>query len=189
MNLLDKKMIPQKASYHFYICDSYFEFLCYSIRSSKSFGVTNFVDNHFITTSDIDSGLVMSNSPIYNRRTLASVMTHELTHTLIREKTGYFTYYFLDTWKNEGICDYVANETSFPYAEGITLMKAGKIHDSYSFKYFTYFMRVKYLIEAEKMSIDDILEKGINEAETDKRMLAWVKNVSNLNNELYDFKF
>ncbi len=64
----------------------------------------------------------------------------------------------LPTWINEGYCDYVAHESSFPEAQGLRLIAAGKQDPSGSFQYFIYRQMIRYLIEDRHFSFQEIVD-------------------------------
>ena len=62
----------------------------------------------------------------------------------------------------EGYCDYVANETSYPFQAGVTRVLANHPTFDASFRYFQYYAAVRYLIEMEKKNFVDIVEHAEN---------------------------
>ncbi len=66
-----------------------------------------------------------SRAPAHNTRTPSSVVAHEITHNLIRNRLGVLRGVMLPAWVAEGYCDYVAQESSFPESEGLRLLASG----------------------------------------------------------------
>ena len=63
------------------------------------------------------------------------VMAHEISHGLIRHRLGLLRGIRLPDWVDEGYCDYLVHESSFPEAEGLRLMASGQSHPSSAFRY------------------------------------------------------
>ena len=73
------------------------------------------VTNHvFIASADFTSNVAHRNASDFNKRALSSVIAHEITHGLIRNRLGLLRGLRLAEWENEGYCDFVAQESSFP---------------------------------------------------------------------------
>jgi hypothetical protein len=120
-----------------------------------SFPVT---DNVFVFDADLVRDLSRSSTPVHNRRTFSSVAAHEITHGLVRHRLGVIRGMFLRGWINEGYCDYVARESSFPEDEGIRALREGKEEASPSFQYFVYRQMVRHLVEDRHRSFDEIVQ-------------------------------
>ena len=67
----------------------------------------------------------------------------------------------LPTWKNEGYCEYIAGDSTITYEEGVKLWKENPNVDS-AYRYFKYHMMVKYLLETEKLSIEDVFKSDFD---------------------------
>ena len=68
----------------------------------------------------------------------------------------------IKTWKEEGYCEYIAEESSFGFEKGLNLFMQEKKVTGNSYDYFKYRLYVQYLIDFKKMSIDEIFEKKFN---------------------------
>jgi hypothetical protein len=137
----------------------------YTFLSNKAFGSfansVPLVDNILINKSDAAHDLVFLNRPQHNKRSLSGVIAHEVTHLFIRKKVGVLRASLMPTWKNEGYCEYVAGDTTITYEEGIILWKADPNNDS-KYRYFKYQMMVKYLLETERLSIEEVFNRDFN---------------------------
>ncbi|MBA3273406.1 MAG: hypothetical protein H0T11_05985 [Chthoniobacterales bacterium] len=80
--------------------------------------------NIFIADGDPAQNLAHSRNDQHNTRTFSTVVAHEITHGLIKHRLGFFRSFALPTWIAEGYCDYIAQESSFPEAEGLQLLAA-----------------------------------------------------------------
>jgi hypothetical protein len=112
-------------------------------------------NNVFINRSDAQSDLVFRSAPANNQRSLSGVIAHETTHLLIRKRLGYIRNVVLPAWKKEGYAEYIAGETTLDYETGIRMWKANP-NDGTGYQYFKYYMLVKYLLEHEKVSVDEL---------------------------------
>jgi hypothetical protein len=60
----------------------------------------------------------------------------------------------------EGYCDFVAQDGSFPEAEGLALLAAGKDDSSSSFRYFKYRQSVRYLMQNRQLSFQQLVDSA-----------------------------
>ena len=90
-----------------------------------------------------------------NERQLTSLLSHETAHVFAR-KSGLVNFR-TPTWKEEGICEYVAGESSFPVQEGWQHFLAGETVNSHSYDYFLYRVAVTYLHDVEGLSFSAIV--------------------------------
>jgi hypothetical protein len=125
-----------------------------------SFPVT---DNIFVRAADLVHDVALGNASIHNRRGFSSTVAHEITHGLIRHRLGVIATMFLRSWVNEGYCDYVARESSFPAGEGLQRLREGHEDPSASFRYFVYREMVRHVIEDQHYSFDEIVKRAGDE--------------------------
>jgi hypothetical protein len=137
----------------------------YAFLSNKAFrsfaNSVPFINNIVINKSDVARDLVFLNRPQHNQRSLSGVIAHEVTHLLIRRRLGNLRASWLPTWKNEGYCEYIAGDTTITYEEGARLWKEDP-NDDAKYRYFKYQMMVKYLLETEKLSIEDVFNRDFD---------------------------
>ncbi|HKP48172.1 MAG TPA: hypothetical protein VJT50_16345, partial [Pyrinomonadaceae bacterium] len=144
-----------QVSRRIFLTNSHAMYSFLSHKAYKSFANSvPFLNNIFLNKSDVASDLVFLNRPEHNKRSLSGVIAHEVTHLFIRRKVGTFRASAMPTWKNEGYCEYIAGDTTVSYEEGVQLWKASPGDDS-KYRFFKYQMMVKYLLETEKLSIED----------------------------------
>ena len=108
--------------------------------------------NVFINDADVDQDLVFPNAPEYNKRSMSGVVSHEITHLLIKKKFGYLKNVTLPSWKKEGYCEYIGGGSTLDHETGVRLWKATP-KDGTGYQYFKYYMMVKYLLENEKQTV------------------------------------
>ena len=126
-------------------------------------------NNVFINKSDTASDLVFRNAPAYNQRSLSGVIAHEVTHLLIRKRYGYWRNLMMPTWKKEGYAEYVAGASTLDYETGVRMWKANP-RDGTGYQYFKYYMLVKYLLEHDKLTVDDLFNRDFDLQSLEERV-------------------
>lgn len=127
-------------------------------------------NNVFINKSDLAKDLVFRNAPANNERSLSGVLAHETTHLLIRKKFGYWRNLIMPTWKKEGYAEYVAGGSTLPYETGVKMWRANP-QDGTGYQYFKYYMLVKYLLEHDKLSVNDLFNREIDVQSLEEKVL------------------
>jgi len=127
--------------------------------------------NVFINDADVGQDLVFRKAPINNQRSLSGVVAHEVTHLLIRKKFGYVKNVTMPAWKKEGYCEYVAGGSTLDYETGVRLWKANP-GDGTGYQYFKYYMMVKYLIETEKLTVEELFTRDIDRTALEAKVLS-----------------
>ena len=159
--LLEKSELLKKGtSQDIFICNGYSEFTFFALMSRKAFGVNYAISqNIFISKSSISQNYTLRNGKENNKRTLSGVIAHETVHSLLENKLGLLKYKFLPSWKNEGYCDFIANESSFNNQKGINeICNDNENTNIPSFKYFKYRMITEYLFEQRKVTLEKFLD-------------------------------
>jgi hypothetical protein len=147
---------PQKRM-KVYLTGSYEVYSFYALNARKGFGAYN-SSGIFIAPSSTHADSVWIASGLYKRRRLSGVIAHELVHSYLRERLGFISYKFLlPEWKNEGLADYVADESSFPMDKGLAALQNGKEYDSPSFRYFQYRLITAFVLREKRMSLSEFL--------------------------------
>jgi hypothetical protein len=145
-----------------FLTNSHGMYLFLSNKAFRSFANSvPFINNILINKSDVADDLVFLNRPVHNKRSLSGVIAHEVAHLFIRKKVGTVRSSLMPTWKNEGYCEYIAGDSTITYQEGVKLWKANPT-DDLNYRYFKYHMMVKYLIEREKLSIEDVFNRDFD---------------------------
>ena len=164
-NLLKKSELFQKAtSQDIFICNGYSEFTFFALLSRKAFAVNYPISqNIFISKSSISQNYILRNGKENNKRTLSGVIAHETVHSLLENKLGLLKYKLLPSWKNEGYCDFIANESSFNKQKGVKeICNDTENTDIPSFKYFKYRMITEYLFEERKVTLEKFLDEDFD---------------------------
>jgi len=74
--------------------------------------------------------------------------------------TSFASLLMMPAWKKEGYAEYIGGET-LSYDAGVKLWKANP-KDATGYQYFKYMMLVKYLLETEKLSVDDLFNRDFD---------------------------
>jgi len=127
-------------------------------------------NNIFINKSDLAKDLVFRRAPANNERSLSGVIAHETTHLLIRKRYGYWRNLTMPAWKKEGYAEYVAGGSTLAYETGVKMWKENP-QDGTGYQYFKYYMLVKYLLEQDKLSVDDLFNGDFDLAALEERVL------------------
>ena len=129
-------------------------------------------NNILVNRSDVAADRVYLDRPIRNNRSLSGVIAHEITHLLIRERYGVArSVLSIPTWKNEGYCEYIAVDTTITFEDGVKLWREDPQDDS-KYAYFKYHQMVKYLLDDEKISVDDLFTRDFDLKELEARVFA-----------------
>lgn len=138
-----------------------YAFLSHKAYDSLAHSVP-FVDNVFINKTDIHAELVYVNRPQDNSRSLSDVIAHETAHLFVRKRYGTVPSMLMPTWKVEGYCEYVAGESTVPLDEGIRRWRESPADDT-GFRYTKYHLMMKHLLENEKLSVEEVFDRDLDE--------------------------
>jgi len=127
--------------------------------------------NVFINKADVGRDLVFRDAPENNQRSLSGVVSHEITHLLIRNKFGYLKNLTTPVWKREGYCEYVSGGSTLDYETDVRLWKA-KPQDATGYQYFKYYLMVKYELETEKLTVEELFTRDIDTAALEAKVLS-----------------
>ena len=164
-NLLKKSELFKKGtSQDIFICNGYNEFTFFALLSRKAFAVNYPISqNIFISKSSISQNYILRNGKENKKRTLSGVIAHETVHSLLENKLGLLKYKLLPSWKNEGYCDFIANESSFNKQKGVKeICNDSENKDITSFKYFKYRMITEYLFEERKVTLEKFFDEDFD---------------------------
>ena len=128
-------------------------------------------NNIFINEADVAKDQVYRKAPAYNTRGLSEVVAHEVTHLLIREKFGYVKNITMPVWKKEGYAEYVGGGTTLDPVSGARMWKANPQNDR-GYQYFKYYLLVKYLLDHDKLTVEDLFTRDFDQRELEARVLS-----------------
>lgn len=158
-----------------FICNSHglYAFLSLYVGSNsfaKGYPVLP-TSNVFVNKSDVAHDLVFRGARADRERSLSGVIAHEVTHLLVREKFGYLKNLTLPAWKQEGYSEYVAGGTLLDYGTGARRWRENPADDS-GYRYFKYYMLVKYLIDVKKLSVEEVFTRGFDVRSLEREVLS-----------------
>lgn len=125
--------------------------------------------NVFINEADVSRDLVFRKAATGSQRSLSGVISHEITHLHIRNKFGYLRNFTMPSWKKEGYCEYVAGGSTLDYESGVKLWKANP-NDGTGYQYFKYYLTVKYLLETDKVTVEDLFNRDIDQTQVEGKV-------------------
>ena len=170
--LYNSELFKKGISQDIFICNGYIEFTFFALMSRKAFAVNYPIfQNIFISKSSVLQNYILRNGKENNKRTLSGVIAHETVHSLLENKLGLLKYKLLPSWKNEGYCDFIANESSFNEQKGLTNICNDEVNsESASFKYFKYRKITQYLFEERKITLEKFLNDDFEMDEINKNL-------------------
>ena len=171
---LEKSQLYDKETMqNIFISDSFTFYKFLSLGRPDSFGITNpIVGNIRINKVDIADDLVFRDSTEFSQRSLSNVIAHEVTHNLVRNKFGAVkSFVSIPKWKNEGYSEYVAGETMLTFEEGVRRWRESP-NDSSGYNYFMYQQMVKYLLDDQKISVQELFSQSFDEKEVETKTFA-----------------
>jgi hypothetical protein len=174
--LLAAAPLPQPSATHrLYLTESYREYRLFSPAAADAFGITYpLIDSSFLAVSDPVHDLILRDGKTFNRRPLSAVIAHESSHTVLAKHFGELRMLFVPSWKAEGYCDYVAGGHSVgDDAAGLRLLAGGTIPAA-SLEYFRGYLRMKYLLEGQRMTVDQIFAQHFETQPLDREATAWL---------------
>lgn len=171
-----KSELYKPLEYKFAFCSSYKKYSFLSNIYYESFAITKpITDFIIITKTNIEENEVISKKGVNNVRKLTSLLVHEMTHILINDHYR-FKRFKIPKWKQEGYCEYIANESSFDEEEGINNFKNNLTNNSPSYTYFKYRLYITYLMNIKELSFVQIVEKDINIDELSDEIRLYLNN-------------
>ncbi|MGB1219676.1 MAG: hypothetical protein ACPG4W_07840, partial [Flavobacteriales bacterium] len=164
------QLIEQSAYYKpehqqkLFFCSGFTEFSFFALGSRKAFAVNYPISQRiFLSKTSIHNNQSFRNGEQQNRRSLSGVIAHETTHSMLENHFGFLAYKLLPTWKNEGYCDYIAQDSSFDEMEGLKAICDNKEpKDNHSFNYLKFRLLTKYCFEHLKLNTNNFFASDID---------------------------
>ena len=128
-------------------------------------------NNVFVNKPDVSRDLVFRDAQEYRERSLSGVITHEVAHLLVRKKFGHLRNLMLPAWKREGYGEYVAGGSLLDQETGVRKWKENPADDT-GYRYFKYYMLVKYLIDVKKLSVEDMFTRDFDVQVLEREVLS-----------------
>ena len=166
--LMKSPIYDKDANQRVFLTESHGLYKFFTISDYSFASTIPVIENIRINKTNIDEDLVLRNTKEPNKRSLSGVIAHEVMHNQISRKYGLATYLRIPTWKDEGYSEYIAGETTLSFEEGVKLWKEDE--KSPHLAYFKYHQMVKYLLEIEKISVEDLFEKDFDQEELEQKI-------------------
>lgn len=164
---LNDESVPRNV----YLCQSR---AMYAFLSNKAYRSSAnsipLIDNILVNRSNVAGDFIYPSRASFRPRSLGRTIAHEVTHLLIRKRYGYLKTALMPAWKKEGYCEYVGGETNVDYETGVRLWRANP-QDAVGYAYFKYYMMVKYLLEVERLSVDELFQRSFDAKELEAKVL------------------
>lgn len=170
--LMKSDLYDSEIDQNLFICSSFNEFTFFALLSRKAFAVNYpITQNIFLSKSSISENFIFRNGTNNNKRTLSGVIAHETTHSLLENYLGTIKYKLLPNWKNEGYCDFIANESSYNEQEGIIeICNEREDMKNPSFKYYKYRLFTNHLLQEKKISVEKFLDDDFDLEKLNKEL-------------------
>lgn len=172
------QIYQEQQTFRIFLCNNNALYTFLSPLSRYSFANTQPSGNIFLANVDLVSDTVTPRNAKY-RRTFVGVASHEICHVMIRRAFGLWTAYSSPKWLNEGYCDHIARESTFPEEEGDDLLSQGKEAEISSFKYFVYRRMVEFCLTEQDRNIIELFSDTPSEKDIRDRTQKWVSRTSN----------
>jgi hypothetical protein len=151
-----------RMSHRLFLCDSSLRWRLLAPTCRGAFGATHAAvlrRNTILSRTDVAANLVFRDAAHHDRRPLSAVIAHERIHALMDRHLGDLACLSIPDWKKEGYCEYIGGSPSFGIDEGKRLIRQGRVEDSGPFRYFRYWLMVKYLMDIERVGIDEVVAR------------------------------
>ena len=163
-----------KKKFEIFICNSKELYTFFGPLVRDTFGF--FYLNTIIAHADLETNMAKAYRANHNTRSFTSVATHEICHEMIRDKFGFLSSHTKPKWLQEGYCEYIAKESSFPENLGYEMIAKGKADKSNSFKYFEYRKMVEFYLDKKGYTIGELFSSPPSESDARNQMRNWLSN-------------
>lgn len=163
-----------KKKFKIFICNSKALYTFLGPLSRDGFGFIYL--NIIIAHADLETNMAKAYRAKHNTRSFTSVATHEICHKMIRDKFGFLSGHTKPKWLQEGYCEYIAKESTFPENLGYEMIAKGKADKSNSFKYFEYRKMVEFYLDKKGYTIEQLFSSPPSESDARNQMRNWLSN-------------
>ena len=164
----------EKQAFQIFLCNSKPLYTFFSPFSRSSFGHTNVFSNIIIADANLDTNIATAFRSEHNERSFTGVATHEIGHEMIKDEFGVLSAYRAPKWVNEGYCEYISGESSFPERQGIEIISKGEAEKSNSFKYFEYRKMVEFCLNERNTTIKELFSTPPSEQDVRNQTRQWL---------------
>lgn len=150
------------------LCNSTNEFLWKAlVWDDKNQGVTRHLFEHTV----INRSSIKENRMIdFENSTLSDVIIHEICHIYLSKRLSKIKVFFLESWKNEGYCEYISEHSTLDIEKGLSLFMTNNKteiektdNDKILYFYFTSRLKTDYLLGYKKVPFDEFIDTEYDE--------------------------
>ena len=145
----------EKQEFRIFLCNSKPLYTFFTPLHRSSFGRADLSSNIIVANTNLDTNIATAFRNEHNERTFVGVATHEIGHVMIKDHFG-LSAYRSPKWLNEGYCEYISGESSFPERQGIEIISRGEAEKNDSFKYFEYRKMVEFCLDERGATIKEL---------------------------------
>lgn len=179
-----------KKNIRIIFCSNHKKFRLFNTIGQNCLGITySFFNSAIIICNKTDfiSNLIEGGAKEYNTDSIIDIVIHELTHAYLTKYVACINRLVVPLWKEEGICQCIAASCTYDIDKGVHNFLNDISDSSGSYKYFTFYLSVTYLLDIENKSIDEIFKDKRNLIEIrnsikhydEKTVINWMKKTDN----------
>lgn len=166
--LSDKGIDPSDFDVNLILCNSTNEFLWKAlVWDANNQGITRHLfDNIVINKSSIKENKMEG----FENSSLSDVVIHELCHIYLSKRLSQWDAYFMESWKNEGFCEYIAEHSTIGVENGLSLFLANDKseiektdHIKTLYFYFTSRLKTDYLLGHKRVPFEEFVNTEYDE--------------------------
>ncbi len=159
------------------LCNSTNEFMWKSITwDNKIQGATRWQFKHIaINNCSIEENKMIG----FDNSTLSDVITHEFCHIYLYKKLPFWDFIFLESWKNEGFCEYIADHSSIGIGTGLNLFLTSDLankEDEAKYFYFKSRLKSDYLLGYKGISFEEFVDTKYDVESLENEIRTALKN-------------
>jgi hypothetical protein len=162
--------------YTVFLCNSRTMYTLFAPFSRDSFAICSHIGKIFVADGDFDSNKAKAFRPARDQRSLVGVVSHEIAHSMMKKRLGFWKERQTPEWLKEGYCEAIAGESSFPEEEGDRLLAQGKEANTPYIRYFVFRRMVEYLITEKRLSMKQLASKPPNERGVLEETRLWIRD-------------
>lgn len=180
-SLYEKGIDTRDFDVNIILCNSTNEFLWKAlVLDANNQGITrHLLDNIVINKSSIKENKMDG----FENSSLSDIIIHELCHIYLSKRLSKWDAYFMESWKNEGFCEYIAEHSTIGVDNGLSLFltndkseieKTDQIKNLYF--YFTSRLKTDYLLGHKDIQFEDFVNTEYDEEALEKEIRNAIMN-------------
>jgi hypothetical protein len=119
----------------------------------------------------------------FENSSLSDVVIHELCHIYLSKRLSKWKEYFMESWKNEGFCEYIADHSTIGVDNGLSLFLANDKseiektdHIKTLYFYFTSRLKTDYLLGHKNIQFEEFVKTEYDEVALEKEIRSAIMN-------------